>query len=173
MRTLDSQVAGDIFMVTIKRQRLKGTRQIEDMTEAEAAYIAGIVDGEGCLHLRRTGYPYLSVKMCSLVPVQLAETWGGTLHERPPYPHQKRSYRWRVSERQRLRSMLKKLVPFLQEKRRQAQICLEALDILDVKAEGWKDRLKPMVVECSALKRREPPHIDLKTLKTAWEPTSS
>lgn len=69
--------------------------------------------------------------------------------------------------------MLKKLVPFLQEKRRQAQICLEALDILDVKAEGWKDRLKPMVVECSALKRREPPHIDLKTLKTAWEPTSS
>ena len=162
-------------MKRVRRQIMLGLKKIEDMTEIEAARLAMLIDTDGCIHAApRADYyvPEVTVEMASLLPVEIVELWGGLIYEIPPKEGEKRRFSLQF-QRRFLRPILRKIRSFLKIKREQADIALLMLDALDAKSEGWKENLRRLAEEMSRLNDRQPPHIDLATLKGAVKKRSA
>ena len=112
----------------------------KDFSDAELAYAAGIIDGEGCICLMRdtskkngrTKYT-LSVQVVmtnKCVVEYLRHTFGGLIREddgsKKGYS---KVYYWGVRTRQ-VGILLKKILPFLRGKRKQAELAIEISDRL-------------------------------------------
>jgi hypothetical protein len=108
---------------------------------AEAAYLAGIIDGEGYIGMSRTGgrpshpggkqghaylSPFLKIGMTHLPTLQLLQaTWGGNIRLHPKQQeHHKQAYLWQLSS-QKAVNTLATVWPFLQTKRTQAWLIFQ------------------------------------------------
>jgi hypothetical protein len=110
------------------------------MNKLTAAYLAGIIDGEGSMGFRRMRVkkciggislqPRLRVSMCDKKLIfWLHSSFGGGLHIRPQYQtdngtNGKESYCWSVYGN-RLREILKKIYPYLRVKKKHAEIIMK------------------------------------------------
>jgi hypothetical protein len=101
------------------------------LTERELAYIAGIVDGEGTVHIsgssgKKTCYPIVGIGMTHQGVIEwLADKWKVTIATLP-----RRNPRWlpqfvvRLSGK-RAQLLCRLILPFLIVKRRQAELVIE------------------------------------------------
>jgi len=102
---------------------LGGTGQ--KRTEALRIYLAGYIDGEGCLSFRDGR---LAVSVDSIYPYTLRvfkSLYGGHIQKRSDRrrPNNRTSYKWRVYS-ERAVVLLEDVLPFLREKKPQALLCL-------------------------------------------------
>lgn len=106
--------------------RTKGTA----MTEVELAYMAGIIDGEGCVNIwcrsdRKEYRLRLSVTNCDLsLMLWIKSTFGGYLYRREAQKAGwKTKYEWMVTGKL-LDNVLPIILPYLKIKRRQAELAV-------------------------------------------------
>lgn len=103
-------------------------------TEAMRAWVAGIVDGEGCITIMETksshseslSYPpIVQVRMCDLEPMDRLVQAVGSSYGKPQHPpshlaaNQRPSYQWKVVSAQAA-NVIAEIYPFLTCKRKQA-----------------------------------------------------
>jgi hypothetical protein len=108
----------------------------QDNSEAVGrnAYLAGLVDGEGCIYVqtyygRQPGKKYclyLELSMCSEPTIQwVQKRFGGRYRTAKPYGVRKRvQYHWRVSNDLAI-DILKLIYPYLITKKRQAALAFK------------------------------------------------
>lgn len=110
------------------------------MTEPEKAYLAGIIDGEGCITINRTktnnidGYikpfkytVHLKVRTCDkiLAPFCHNKFKIGSLHICKAYKeNHNKSYEWHCGSNN-VSKVLEVLLPYLKVKKKQAKIALQ------------------------------------------------
>ncbi len=109
----------------------------------EIAYLAGIIDGEGSIHIgklnitkRRRAYknpqivPCITVEMTDRdIPNELQARFGGWVKSRQRHDQigRKRLYAWGISSKSGLKTALEALRPYLHVKRHHAWLMLEYL----------------------------------------------
>lgn len=88
----------------------------------DLAWLAGLVEGEGYIGLRRTYQPILQLDMTDLDVVDrvLTVTGVGTLRPAKELPSGKTSYRWVVTSSRDAAALLMTLYPLLGERRQGA-----------------------------------------------------
>jgi hypothetical protein len=106
------------------------------MKTADAAYWAGFVDGEGCLGLythnhRRQWVVVLQVANTNRgILEQLAENFGGSISTATQsLPNAKPCYTWYIASQKAMR-VVRTILPHLKIKTRQAELLLEAGEIV-------------------------------------------
>jgi len=139
-----------------------GTKPIEDMTQGEAKQLAMLIDTDGCIYATKRNAG-IRVGMCGIIPVIMAEMWGGRLHTRRT--RNKIMYTWILVRRELLRPFLIKIKPHLIQKQKQAELALKMCDILDEKPEGYKKQLEESKMEINKLNQAPAPDIDITKLK--------
>jgi LAGLIDADG DNA endonuclease family protein len=119
------------------------------LTEAEAAYVAGLIDGEGTITLFTSGTEPGRLSRALRTKVSIANTnllmlerviemtGNGAISTtgRRKDPAHKQGYLWRI-EASQIRRILPQVSPYLVVKQRQAEIVLRVLEIQD----GRRDR---------------------------------
>lgn len=130
---LETPKASDTYMVTIPNDITMGNQQVRDI-----AYIAGLVDGEGCFSFSRSdnsGCTKLTARFslgitdaitaehlrCFLIKYDVAFYLAVRKYEGPF----KAIYSFSVQRMQAVKKLVEMLIPFLQGKKRQAQILSE------------------------------------------------
>lgn len=103
-------------------------------TEAMRAWVAGIIDGEGCITISETksshseslSYPpIVQVRMCDLEPLEKLVQVVGSSYGKPQHPpsqiaaNQRPSWQWKIVSEQAAKVIVE-LYPFLTCKRKQA-----------------------------------------------------
>jgi hypothetical protein len=104
---------------------------LADLTEAEMAYIAGIVDGEGCIqaHYKRKLALRLEVGNTDRVLIDWLELKLGGRITTIPREHPRRTiFLWRLASLEAV-PVLKALLPYLIVKKRQAELFIELADV--------------------------------------------
>ena len=99
------------------RSELIGARLIDIIWDA---YCAGFLDGEGCFTYRR-------VIVTNTYPVPLfilQERFSGAVRKRKPFKESKPAYEWSVNG-EAADECLKRVLPYLLEKKQQALLILE------------------------------------------------
>lgn len=108
----------------------------ENLTELEKAYLAGLFDGEGCIHIAThikrnhsaTHYSQLHLIVSNTnkqVMDYLTSKLGGNLIIRKPYKKRQRSYyMWRIYS-QKAGDLLEILLPYLIIKKEEALLAIE------------------------------------------------
>lgn len=100
------------------------------LKETDLAYIAGLFDGEGCIHWftvkKIYRYPSVTISMTTHAGLDLIiELFGGKLAYRiDKRPRNKPVYRWTVGNRKAL-NFLETIRPWLREKASQADMVFE------------------------------------------------
>ena len=133
---------------------------LEDLNEWQKGYIAGIIDGEGCItayKYRSRGREYIKGTIVvtnsnHIIPKTLMEWIGvGTLVEHSKKRHQKLGWKlqlaWKVDSTKNSAKILKELLPYLRAKRRQAELIIELAEI--------QSRSNPRINGRYNLKRQE------------------
>ena len=117
--------------------------------EERLAYFAGITDGEGCIYIRKThhkdrkgfGLCYqiaVSIEMTSKKIVEMFfNEFGGSMLTRLKDVNYKRLYSWVVSSN-KARDFLVMVLPYLVEKRKQAELALELHNTVISKVKKYK-----------------------------------
>lgn len=103
-----------------------------ELETIELAYLAGIIDGEGCISVSYTygkNKPYpralLKVAMCDKAPINALKLFfGGRVEPQKVYGPQRPQWIWRVHGAQ-ARGILTLLLPYLRVKGPQAELALE------------------------------------------------
>lgn len=111
-----------------------------DLTESEIAYIAGVIDGEGCLQAYlKNDHLQLRVEVGSTCPELanwLREKVGGHVSSwQRRNKKERRIYLWRVHTGLAV-PLLERLLPYLIIKKRQAELFLELADTRKTPKEG-------------------------------------
>lgn len=98
-------------------------------------YLAGILDGEGCLRVNKyfdkrcSTYSYgpvVQIGMCCRDILELFKhRYGGSIRKEKTRSGNKPVYRWKLSIKRKLIRLLKELSPMLIEKKAQAECLLE------------------------------------------------
>ena len=114
---------------------------VRNKHSSEAAYLAGIIDGEGCFKLQRSGggqshayiSPYVVVVMNDKTTIEhLHQLWGGNFRRvKQSNPRYRDGYLWSVSSQEAV-NLIAMVWPFLKAKRTQAWIVFQF----------WADRTK-------------------------------
>ncbi len=117
------------------------------MSIAEIAYLAGLVDGEGCIMINRfatsrspIGFQYriiLEITMCERDTIEfIADKFDRPIEQRI-IPSGKTAFKviWR---NQPAASILELLVPYLHGKRKQAEVCLEFQKLVPGRGRTYK-----------------------------------
>src|SRR3990167_10084680 len=85
------------------------------------AYLAGIVDGEGTITIMKNPKRYIPLICCGMTSKKiislLTKTLGGNMYKERVLENRKQMYRWRVSGREVILETLKKITPYLIEKK--------------------------------------------------------
>jgi len=108
------------------------------LTETQAAYLAGLIDGEGCLHIQRmvndskNPGPHFSARVTFLFataePLITVCGWLGLSPKMAIYPSAKGKVRYRCDlKRSMIEPVLNECLPFMILKHRQAEILLEVV----------------------------------------------
>ncbi|HET6444894.1 MAG TPA: hypothetical protein VFI27_09995 [candidate division Zixibacteria bacterium] len=132
----------------------------ESLKETDWAWIAGMVDGEGCISLQR-GYtkqwvwykPRLAVTNTDQAAMEfIAKALGANTRKRKPVrPHYRPIVDVEVGSRKTLLSILPKLIPYLRIKRRQAELLLRTVRLprgsSDEKCAVWME-FDRLITEC-------------------------
>jgi hypothetical protein len=137
----------------LARQRMRGDRQISAMPELEAAYLAGVIDSDGCICVHKIGdrrQLIVDVKQMDPQIVRyLGETYGATTQavkkEGGLY------YCGRLFRQRDQRYFLEKIRPYLKIKQGQAKLGLDFLDVHDEQREGWKEKCKKIGTKIARL----------------------
>jgi hypothetical protein len=101
------------------------------VTVAELAYLAGIIDGEGCIGLRLPGpsvTPSVRIEVTNTdrrLISWLSDRFGGYSSGPVRPTNSKLAYRWTLAKRDDVRSLLEAMLPYLVIKDRQASLALE------------------------------------------------
>ena len=131
------------------------------LTEAEKGYLAGIIDGEGCIRLARkrktiiSYTAYLIVTNCNLELLESLKTTTGLgliyKVKNSSNPNWNPCHRWQVVSKQ-ARELLEMLLPYLRLKKEIARLVLSAPII----SQGWKRwKMKNYPIEEIKLKQEE------------------
>ncbi len=122
------------------------------LDKVQLAYAAGIMDGEGTIGVYRykgTGTyknkisyrPDVSMANTNLKIVKLFKAWfGGTIIEKKQIKNYKVMYRWNLCSYDAVQEMISALLPYLQLKRKQAELILKFFAITKT---GKGQRNKP------------------------------
>lgn len=114
------------------------TAQGNQREAALYAYLAGIIDGEGCLRVSKSAArtdlrqknPVYGIQItvgmgCLKICQLLQDTFGGSIYTERVQQGRKTIHRWRVTSKRGAAAVLKKVMPYLIEKREQAECLLE------------------------------------------------
>ena len=93
----------------------------------ELAYIAGIIDGEGCITRQETVYR-VYVGMTDREAIELLDGIGGKVTVRPPGDHRQTLFRWRLIAQLEVREFLTAIMPYLRVKAGLAQEAVEDIE---------------------------------------------
>ncbi len=135
------------------------------------SYLAGIIDGEGCIVCRATkpGRPYeLDLRITvgntdTRLLDWLQQTWGGPVHWETRTDGRRDLGLWSLAIR-RNREICQRLIPELLIKRRQLELALEAADLSITRGHGQRippenaARRLAIVAEVMRLKHEEGRH---------------
>ena len=94
------------------------------------AYLAGIVDGEGCISaaFAPSGKPMFRIRMGNnfLPLVKLFQhIYGGWYHTKPAHDSTEEFYTWEITTKEEKERFLLQTLPYLRVKREQAKVALE------------------------------------------------
>lgn len=127
------------------------------VAEAKWAYLAGLIDGEGCItikaHNRPGGYlhysPSLTIGMCTPVLKRLCTEYGiGLITFKPPGKDGWRdAFVWQF-DREDTITVLTHTLPYLQVKGKQARLLIEFMTIHGCKQRGKNAERKQEIVRC-------------------------
>lgn len=103
------------------------------MSKLTAAYLAGLIDGEGYLGIQKNkrednigGYGYMGViKICMIdenIIKWLKNSFGGNFEKRIGKDNRQDSYGWTLRHGKNIEPFLNKVYPYLKVKRKQADI---------------------------------------------------
>lgn len=100
-------------------------------TETEAAYIAGLLDGEGsiCWYKQRRGrdQPMLIIVNTHYGVLEWMEQFGGRIAAKKVNGDRKPCWHWRMGRTAHVASLLEAIEPFMQIKKDKASAMLEEL----------------------------------------------
>lgn len=155
----------------LRFQRRQGHKKFENMSDVEAAYLAALIDGEGCICMFKSGKSYalyVNVVMTASLPDELCEEWGGCFyHRKAPKDTYKPSNNWYIYSQERIIAFLLKIKPYLRVKGKQADLALEACAIFQEKPENYKEKLKELTKKMHDLNKKGPDERQLiNTLRT-------
>lgn len=117
------------------------------MTEAELGYLAGIIDGEGSIYFNLNGsvcQPRVSVDntheglidyLHRLVPT--SNTKASTENYASKKVGNKVAYRWGVSGKVDVKTLLELVLPYLVAKKDQAEIALQAIEVMPIRSDRF------------------------------------
>lgn len=114
------------------------------------AYLAGVIDSDGCISTQRTKYgdhvyfaPRVSIAGTRRNPHDLAASFfGGSVYRYvPKNPRHRPQFQWsRTGEG--AANVLEELVPYLRIKKRQAQLGLDLFEVVAVAPHLWPTTLR-------------------------------
>lgn len=91
------------------------------MTENEAAFVAGLLEGEGCFDFNASDVRYPRIRCETTdkdVAYRLLALAGGRITEpKRRQPHHKQSYMWFLNGRDRVRPVLEAIRPWMSQRR--------------------------------------------------------
>lgn len=138
------------------------------MNKLTAAYLAGLIDGEGYIGLenhRGVGgakyKPVLKIAMTHKpIILWLQQSFGGSFVTRvrnghPLYPNHRDLHYWGIGGKN-IEPVIRKVIPYLKVKRRQAEIVLERVKLYEKQGDvsvrsihhsGWNFKYKPEFVK--------------------------
>ena len=140
---------------------------LEDLKIEDWAYLAGIIDGEGCIQSegfngRHKGMPRLMVSQKDVRLMDyLQKTFGGKVSLYKQFNTGEPIYRWKSTNRDHLIFILSNCKKFLVVKKEQAEIAL-----LMVQKFGKLNCHTPEHIKAEAFKFRKFGHEELKRLKS-------
>ena len=114
-------------------RRVQGGKQLGrnplkfiSISQNEIAYLAGYTDGEGCIAVVNGTTIMVSVEACyPKIVHRYKQLFGGSFTRHDRQTKNNRPYfRWRVHS-EKARMVLQTLLPFLREKKSQAELCLK------------------------------------------------
>jgi len=120
--------------VSDRKQLGRNPLKFTGLTQSEIAYLAGYADGEGCFSIANGSTILIGVESCYPKAIyRYYKLFGGYFAR---YDRKKRKAQWRPCFRWRVFSeraylAIKTLLPFLCEKKRQAELCLKFYDTKD------------------------------------------
>lgn len=100
----------------------------ESFTEREWGYLAGLIDGEGSVHI--TFHNQYGVEVTNTNPrvIDFCMRFGGNWYRKPPrQDHHKMAYRWRNFKATDVETILVHCMPSLIIKRRRAGIVISSI----------------------------------------------
>lgn len=128
-----------------KKQWVNG---LDDMSETDKAYLAGLIDGEGCLMLSQaqtTIRPKLQLIMTDQALVEwVASIWGTTVTSFAKYralPHHKPQFRTTLTG-ERAVVAIEYIEPYMRLKRSQAHLFREWLALGDARLAKDRPRIR-------------------------------
>lgn len=137
----------------------------------DLAYLAGLIDGEGCIQLlkRKDGCiaTGLTILMTRPEPLYWAEeNFGGRVYLRQPqgYRNRREIYQWMIGKTDACCDLLQKLLPYLKVKGSEARVLLVLDSLRKTKKHRWGKRASPEAEDQLA-------SIMLKLKKTGGAPT--
>ena len=151
------------------------------MSKTTAAYMAGIVDGEGTITIikcwnkkNQKSYfgVYLNISNTNKNLINwLKKSFGGYIYKIKvpnPKPNWNDIYRWQIYRQSNLIKILEKIKPYLKIKKRHAEIVLEFIKLFDSKFflyERYKNgQIKKRIVDNEIEKKRDILYQELKKL---------
>jgi hypothetical protein len=122
------------------------------MNKLTAAYLAGLIDGEGYLGIQKNpkesyvgGYAHVGViKICMTDEViirWLKDSFGGNFYEREGKDGRKNSYEWCIRHGKNITPFLSKIYPYLKVKKQQAEVLKKFLKTFDDKYKIVENKL--------------------------------
>lgn len=148
-------------------------RDLSKLKPTEISYLAGIIDGEGTISLGRVPPSQRGISQAIIMRLQITNTdrrlldWilercGGRINIRSrkaTNPKHKTQWTWRPPDRINCAEILRKCLPYLVIKGRQAELFLELLDLrLKSSNKGvfHPERQQEIVSEVQRLNKRGP-----------------
>lgn len=100
------------------------------LTETEAAYFAGILDGEGTFDLRGGRSVRLIIGNCNTDLMEWLIVIGGGVHMTKQFPNRQPHYRWQLNQRGDVLKLLMQVEPYMLIKRTKAQEAIQLIQSL-------------------------------------------
>ena len=137
------------------------------MKSDQAAYIAGIFDGDGSIEASGKYAIEISLGQTDADFVKALSRYGGTVYKRTFKEPSKRNpmYYWILRITRIQRAFLEKTLPYYTIKRKQAEIALQLLKELKSRETGWKQKCSRLQAQIAEMNNEKPKDEDIMT----WE----
>ena len=144
------------------RARSAPPQKARKTVNTDAAYVAGLIDGEGCIHIEKSRDTYrVRVTLGMSAPAlplleEMKGRWGGVLYQmRPETSRWATAWSWYVWGDKAV-ALIEYVLPYLRLKRRQAEVGLaveSVRDALPKRRNGNANWDVASRAECEALKQ--------------------